>query len=58
MVSVIKEFTGRDWMVRVTHVLREGNNVADFLANLGQSMDLGLHLFESPPHELCRTDLE
>lgn len=47
MVVSIKEFLDR--IVRFSHVMREGNRVANFLANLGHSSALGLHLLDSPP---------
>lgn len=53
IIFAIKELMRRSWVVRLTHVLREGNRLADSLANLAHSKDLGLHWLESPPLE-CR----
>ncbi|CAN1180886.1 Putative ribonuclease H protein At1g65750 [Linum perenne] len=38
----------RDWEVTITHVYREGNVAADFLANLGHKYPHGLHLISLP----------
>lgn len=38
----------RGWIVSL--MSSEGNQVADFLANLAHSKDLGLHKIEAPPH--------
>ena len=46
----------RHWNVWMAHVFRESNRVADSLANLGHSMSLGLHVFNSPPN-YCRAFL-
>lgn len=35
--------------IRLTHVLREGNQYADFLANLGQTSPWGTSILDSPP---------
>ncbi|CAN1180887.1 Putative ribonuclease H protein At1g65750 [Linum perenne] len=44
----IREFFKRDWEVTITHVYREGNVAADFLANLGHKYPHGLHLISLP----------
>ncbi|CAN1753623.1 Putative ribonuclease H protein At1g65750, partial [Linum perenne] len=36
----------RDWEVRITHVFRESNHVADHLANRGHSCPIGFHCIE------------
>ncbi|CAN1323346.1 Putative ribonuclease H protein At1g65750 [Linum perenne] len=33
----------RSWTVRVTHIFREGNHMADHLANRGQGLNFGTH---------------
>lgn len=53
MIIAIKELLSRPWQVKLTRVLREGNFVADSLANLAHSSDLGVHWLEGPPYE-CR----
>ncbi|CAN1152181.1 Putative ribonuclease H protein At1g65750, partial [Linum perenne] len=35
----------RDWEVTLTHVFREGNQAADFLAGAGHNLPPGCHLF-------------
>ncbi|CAN1152638.1 Putative ribonuclease H protein At1g65750 [Linum perenne] len=34
----------RDWEVILKHIYREGNHAADYLANLGHQLSIGLHL--------------
>ncbi|CAN1169061.1 Putative ribonuclease H protein At1g65750 [Linum perenne] len=36
----------RDWEVRISHVFRESNHVADHLANRGHSCPIGFHCIE------------
>ncbi|CAA7016724.1 unnamed protein product [Microthlaspi erraticum] len=42
----------RDWIVRVVHVYREANRVADGLANHAFSLSLGFHFFPSSPFDI------
>lgn len=39
----------RSWDIRISHVWREGNRVADYLANVAHSRELGLHMLRHPP---------
>ncbi|CAN1829274.1 hypothetical protein LINPERHAP1_LOCUS32438 [Linum perenne] len=34
----------RDWEVKIHHIYREANYAADYMANLGQSLDFGVHV--------------
>ncbi|CAN0918178.1 Putative ribonuclease H protein At1g65750, partial [Linum grandiflorum] len=43
-----KELCSRHWEVHLSHIYREANNAADYLANLGHSLLYGLHIFDSP----------
>ncbi|CAN0898133.1 Putative ribonuclease H protein At1g65750 [Linum grandiflorum] len=43
-----RELCSRQWEVRLSHIYREANNAADYLANLGHSLSYGLHFFDSP----------
>ncbi|CAI0444865.1 unnamed protein product [Linum tenue] len=48
--NLVLQFQGliqRNWEVRISHIYREGNKVADFLANKGHSVSIGYHVFES-----------
>ncbi|KAK4844977.1 hypothetical protein QYF36_026695 [Acer negundo] len=36
----------------------EGNRVADVLVNLGLQLEIGMHIFDSPPHEVVNVLLE
>nr|BAF36311.1 hypothetical protein [Ipomoea trifida] len=38
--------------IKITHILREGNQSADFLANLGQNSDWGTTILDDPPEGL------
>ncbi|CAN1797949.1 Putative ribonuclease H protein At1g65750 [Linum perenne] len=47
-VSEFQELKSRSWDISITHVFREANCDADYLANLGHSYCFGLHLFSQP----------
>ncbi|CAN0880337.1 Putative ribonuclease H protein At1g65750, partial [Linum grandiflorum] len=40
---VYKQLLERQWVVRIKHIYREGNHVADTLANIGHELALGTH---------------
>ncbi|CAN1186613.1 Putative ribonuclease H protein At1g65750 [Linum perenne] len=42
----IRDLLQREWVVTISHVFREANKSADFLASLGHDRDLGLHLID------------
>ncbi|CAN1142459.1 Putative ribonuclease H protein At1g65750 [Linum perenne] len=42
-----QELTKRDWTLKMNHIYREGNALADHLANSAHSMALGLHQIDS-----------
>ncbi|CAN1185668.1 Putative ribonuclease H protein At1g65750 [Linum perenne] len=49
--SLVEQFHSlrdRDWEVTIHHIYHEANNVADYLANLGQELDIGTHVFLNP----------
>ncbi|CAA7017011.1 unnamed protein product [Microthlaspi erraticum] len=52
LVHLCHGFISKDWEVRVTHVLREANRLADGLANYAFSLPLGLHFLDSVPSDL------
>lgn len=58
LVCLCYGFFSRDWLVRVTHVYREANCVADGLANHAFSLPLGFHSFFSSPVEISTLLLE
>lgn len=39
----------RNWIVRISHVYREANRLADGLTNYAFSLPLGLHFLETIP---------
>ncbi|CAN0863352.1 Putative ribonuclease H protein At1g65750 [Linum grandiflorum] len=42
-----RELCSRQWEVTISHIYREANFAADYLANLGHSLPYGMHLFDS-----------
>jgi len=51
-------FISRDWLVRISHVYREVNRLADGLANYAFSLPLGLYVFNSVPDSIASFVLE
>ncbi|CAN0863350.1 Putative ribonuclease H protein At1g65750 [Linum grandiflorum] len=47
LVIQFKELCSRQWEVTISHIYREANFAADYLANLGHSLPYGMHLFDS-----------
>ncbi|KAG7573124.1 Ribonuclease H domain [Arabidopsis suecica] len=47
LVRLCHGFFTRDWLVRINHVYREANRLADGLANYAFTLPLDLHLFET-----------
>ena len=39
----------KDWICSIHHIYRESNRAADFLANLGHPLTLGITVFDDPP---------
>ncbi|CAN1788615.1 Putative ribonuclease H protein At1g65750, partial [Linum perenne] len=52
LVEQFIDLKNRDWEVIIHHIYREANCVADYLANLGHSFDLGTHVVEAPDNTL------
>ncbi|CAN0876636.1 Putative ribonuclease H protein At1g65750, partial [Linum grandiflorum] len=52
LVLRFKELCNRQWEVHLSHIYREANNAADYLANLDHSLSYGLHFFDSPDRGL------
>ncbi|CAA7036128.1 unnamed protein product [Microthlaspi erraticum] len=52
LVQLCHGFLSKDWEVRVTHVYREANRLADGLANYAFSLALGLHYFDCVPPDV------
>ncbi|CAL1372499.1 unnamed protein product [Linum trigynum] len=48
-----QELLKREWDVSVTHIYREGNKCADFLASRGHVAPLGLHMFSVADPMFC-----
>ncbi|KAL4354472.1 hypothetical protein GQ457_06G022430 [Hibiscus cannabinus] len=52
MVHSIGEVLNRPWCVRFSHIARDGNHAADWMAKLASSDDLLCHRYLSPPFSL------
>ncbi|CAN1227754.1 Putative ribonuclease H protein At1g65750 [Linum perenne] len=42
-IASSREMLDRDWMIKVEHIYREGNRVADYLAGIGHALPIGVH---------------
>ncbi|KAL9444513.1 hypothetical protein AB3S75_017659 [Citrus x aurantiifolia] len=49
LVAAVRDLFNRNWQVSLSHIFREANSVADFMANMAHSLPHGIHLFTSPP---------
>ncbi|KAL9860860.1 putative ribonuclease H domain, reverse transcriptase zinc-binding domain-containing protein [Arabidopsis thaliana] len=52
LVRLCHGLLSKDWIVRITHVYREANRLADGLANYAFSLPLGLHSLIDVPDDL------
>ncbi|CAL1402102.1 unnamed protein product [Linum trigynum] len=49
LLAAIRRRISRDWLVRIVHVYREGNRVADWLSKHSLVYPFGLHALAHPP---------
>ncbi|KAL4331797.1 hypothetical protein GQ457_07G021730 [Hibiscus cannabinus] len=49
MIHSISALLNRSWCVRFSHIVRDGNHAADWMAKLASSDDLFCHRYLSPP---------
>ncbi|EEF37630.1 conserved hypothetical protein [Ricinus communis] len=49
IISEIHRLLQRNWQVKVSHVYREANFAADFMAGMALSLSTGVHCFSEPP---------
>ena len=49
LVVAVRKLLSRNWQTSITHIYREANSAADFMANMAHSVLLGLHVFSNPP---------
>jgi len=49
LVRLCYDFLSKDWIVRITHMYREANRLADGLANYAFSLALGFHVLDVIP---------
>ncbi|CAA7054658.1 unnamed protein product [Microthlaspi erraticum] len=52
LVHLCHDFLSKDWEVRIAHVYREANRLADGLANYAFSLPFGFHSFDLVPPSL------
>lgn len=48
LIDAINELIHRDWTCKITHVYREPNKCADWMATHFDDLELGLHVFNNP----------
>ncbi|CAL1414282.1 unnamed protein product [Linum trigynum] len=53
LVAEIRRWLEQAWLVRIEHVYREANYVADHLASVGHSLPIGVHGIQVPSSTLC-----
>ncbi|CAN1139915.1 Putative ribonuclease H protein At1g65750 [Linum perenne] len=53
LLNQFSELLSREWLLSIHHIYREANFAADYLANLGQSLQLGVHVLDSPKSALA-----
>ena len=61
LVHLCYGFLTRDWLVRIVHVYREANHLADGLANLAFSLSFGFHKLDAASSDvvsLLREDVD
>ena len=49
LIAAIRDLLSRNWQTTISHIYREANSAADFMANMAHSAPLGLHFFSNPP---------
>ena len=49
LISAIRELLHRNWSCSITHVYREANRCADWMATNASTLHAGLHVFYNPP---------
>ncbi|KAH9725573.1 putative ribonuclease H protein [Citrus sinensis] len=49
LVVAIRDFLNRNWQINISHIYREANSAADFMANMAHLIPHGLQLFSNPP---------
>ncbi|CAN1135050.1 Putative ribonuclease H protein At1g65750 [Linum perenne] len=47
LIQQFVELSSQDWRISVEHIYCKANFAADYMANLGHSLDLGIHFFDS-----------
>ncbi|KAL9432672.1 hypothetical protein AB3S75_027656 [Citrus x aurantiifolia] len=50
VIQSIRRLINREWHVCISHIYREANFAADFLAKFAMRQPLGFHVLHNPPH--------
>ena len=45
MIGIIQSWLAEDWGVSIVHTLREANRVANWLAGVGHTQEIGMLMF-------------
>ncbi|CAN1129174.1 Putative ribonuclease H protein At1g65750, partial [Linum perenne] len=53
LVAEFQDMRARSWEISLSHIFREANCSADYLANLGHSFWFGFHVFDYPISSLA-----
>ena len=48
LIIAIRDLLSRNWQISISHIYREANSAADFMANMAHSAPLGLHVYSNP----------
>lgn len=54
----LRKLLDQDWLIQVSHILREGNRCADFLVSLGRRLGQSYIEWQEPPNEVLMVLLE
>ncbi|CAN1264564.1 Putative ribonuclease H protein At1g65750 [Linum perenne] len=52
-VTLIHQLLNREWEVMISHIYREGNQAADYLADIGHGLPTGTHSINVMDSTLC-----
>ncbi|CAN1186310.1 Putative ribonuclease H protein At1g65750 [Linum perenne] len=52
-VTLIHQLLNREWEVTISHIYREGNQAADYLADIGHGLPTGTHSINVLDSTLC-----
>ena len=53
IIKHVCDLLSRDWQVHISHIFHEANKAADFLANIGHSVQLSVCFYDLIPNSLA-----